>query len=421
MKIAIIGCGPSAIESALYFESLECGVSIFSDLVSVNDYENYISQVEEPMPTELGLSRLKVSNVASYIDDYLKPLTLDFEKRGLFRDCKISRVTKSHLSAFDQVEGKSRMADLFRVTFEMNAQKMIEEQAKLNDMAFNNISAESLVSLKRSIEMAEDFDLVIFAKDTCHRKTPIGIGFNPCLNEPYFNEEENFHSVIPVSLDANLKEVAIFGDANEVSAALLKMNSWQDIDGKSIVIISSDKNILKNLGKTNSNIVNQCCEKIKNEHENFLLEEETRLKDELQKWESLEDYERVKYPRPQMREPQIKFQPGMGAISIDRLDESKKFFITLEPIKDYSQFEEFLGVITISADAILNVNRVRLNTNALSGLNLNNAEIIEESILFKGEPGLFNISSTEVVFDFALLKKKLNIVMDEINKYFSRK
>ena len=114
------------------------------------------------------------------------------------------------------------MADLFRVTFEMNAQKMIEEQAKLNDMAFNNISAESLVSLKRSIEMAEDFDLVIFAKDTCHRKNPIGIGFNPCLNEPYFDQEENFYSVTPVSLDTNLKEVAIFGDANEVSAALLK-------------------------------------------------------------------------------------------------------------------------------------------------------------------------------------------------------
>ena len=123
-----------------------------------------------------------------------------------------------------------------------------------------------------------------------------------------------------------------------------------------------------------------------------------------------------------MREPQIKFQPGMGAISIDRLDESKKFFITLEPIKNHSQFEEFLGVVTISADAILNANKVRLGADTLSGLNLNNAELVEESILFKGEPGLFNISSTEVFFDLILqLEKKLNIVMDEINKYFSKK
>ena len=51
--------------------------------------------------------------------------------------------------------------DLFRVTFEMNAEKMIEEQAKLNKMAFNNISPDAIQSLKRSIEMAEDFDLVI--------------------------------------------------------------------------------------------------------------------------------------------------------------------------------------------------------------------------------------------------------------------
>ena len=64
---------------------------------------------------------------------------------------------------------------------------------------------------------------------------------------------------------------------------------------KTSFIISSDKNILENLGKTNSDIVNQYCKKIKNDYENFLSEEEARLKEELQKWEKLEDYERVKY------------------------------------------------------------------------------------------------------------------------------
>ena len=91
--------------------------------------------------------------------DYLK-------SNGMIRECKISRVTKAHFDAAqDLPEGKTRLGDLFRVTFEMNAEKMIEEQLKLNEMAFNNISPDAIQSLKRSIEMAEDFDLVIFAKD----------------------------------------------------------------------------------------------------------------------------------------------------------------------------------------------------------------------------------------------------------------
>ena len=52
----------------------------------------------------------------------------------------------------------------------MNAEKMIQEQQKLNEMAFNNISHDTLASLKRSIEMAEDYDLVILAKETFFKK-----------------------------------------------------------------------------------------------------------------------------------------------------------------------------------------------------------------------------------------------------------
>ena len=421
MKIGIIGSGPTALEAALYFESIDCMVSIFFEPAIVEKFIDYSSNLESPKPTKLGLARLGNPDVNSYVEEYFKPLIYDFQQRGTLRECSISRVSKSHLSVSGMPKGTSRMSDLFRVTFEMDTGKLIEEQAKLNEMAFNNISPESLLSLKRSIEMAEDFDLVIFSYELNEQRKPIGVGQQYCLNELYFNQEENFIETDSYQIGAGLNEISIFGDANGVSLSLYKLAEYLKDEKKCVTIVSQDKNIIENLGRTNSKQVNEFVTSIKNDYSQFLSNEEIRLKDEMKKWEGLEDYERVKFPKPQMRDPQIKFKEGMSAISIDRLDESKKFFVTIEPTKTAQQFEEFLGVSTISADIIINANERRLKSEQLTGLDISNKEIFNQAIIFKDEPGLFNISNTQVLFDEIDLKRKLDVVMNEINKYFSKK
>ena len=157
-----------------------------------------------------------------YQKNYFDILWSKFLEQGMIRECKISRVTKAHFDAAYLPEGKTRLCDLFRVTFEMNAEKMIEEQAKLNEMAFNNISPDAIQSLKRSIEMAEDFDLVIFAKDNFDKNKFVGVGNNPCLNELYFNKEDQFLVSDYWAEDSLKGSIALVGGGNKISYSLLE-------------------------------------------------------------------------------------------------------------------------------------------------------------------------------------------------------
>ena len=122
-----------------------------------------------------------------------------------------------------------------------------------------------------------------------------------------------------------------------------------------------------------------------------------------------------------MKKPQISILNGMNAISIDQLDESKKFFITLEPSKSPEQFEEFLGVNTIAVDSVINSMPGMINDDLVRGLNINKGEIDRGEILFEGEPGFFQIASEDIYLSSLSTENKLEIIFNEIKKYFSKK
>ena len=359
--------------------------------------------------------------VEGYKKNYFIPLWDNLVALGVLRECQVNRITKAHLSATQKLEGKSRLSDLFRVSFEMNAEKMIQEQQKLNEMAFNNISPSSLASLKRSIEMAEDYDLVILAKEVFSNHCPIGIGANPCLNENVFSEMPFFYESGFKELDPSVKSVALFGNQSGLSKSLMNLNDWLNKSGTHrVFIVHSDKNISDHLGKTSSNKINDHITKTLHELKDFFHHEEIRLEEELKKWNELEDYERVKFSRPQMREPQIIFLTGMNAISIDQLDESAQFFITLEPTKSPEQFEEFMGVKTIGADAVINASSGLVQSNLVRGLNVSLQEVQDGEILFSEEPGFFQLASDDVYVTKRNISEKLEIIFSEIKKYFSK-
>ena len=60
------------------------------------------------------------------------------------------------------------------------------------------------------------------------------------------------------------------------------------------------------------------------------MEEEARLVErKLKEWNEMEDYVRVKYPRPQARPPKIQVYDNVGIVSIDRLDDHQDYFYKL--------------------------------------------------------------------------------------------
>ena len=91
----------------------------------------------------------------------------------LVRLGKINQVSKLNLLKEENLESRSRMCDLFRVTFEMNTEDMVERQRLDNPDAFNQLDPSVISTLKKRIEMAEDFDVVIDARGNT-KYTPLG-------------------------------------------------------------------------------------------------------------------------------------------------------------------------------------------------------------------------------------------------------
>ena len=122
-----------------------------------------------------------------------------------------------------------------------------------------------------------------------------------------------------------------------------------------------------------------------------------------------------------MREPQYRILGGMTVISIDRLDESEKYYLTLEPMKVDSQLEEFLGVTTISCETLINAKNGRFNEKVTRGLMIGNQELANNQVTFENEPGIFNIScQDELSFQLDKFEEKIAIIRNEINKYFTK-
>ena len=119
-------------------------------------------------------------------------------------------------------------------------------------------------------------------------------------------------------------------------------------------------------------------------------------------WDSLEDYVKVKHPKPVPRKETLVEYEHMGIVSIDRLDEHDKFFVTFEP---YNNFENNYSneIKTLSVDYILNAQE----------------QVLDESIyrsLQEFEDGLFKLGKID---DYDL-DDKFNFVFSEVKKYFSK-
>ena len=73
----------------------------------------------------------------------------------------VERVHKRFLSLDEEVPGKSRLQDLFRVIFSNDPKNSILTQVESNPELFEKLGEEVLNSLNEAVESFEDFDLVI--------------------------------------------------------------------------------------------------------------------------------------------------------------------------------------------------------------------------------------------------------------------
>ena len=176
MKIAVLGSGPLALEAALHFDQLGASVTIFAN----NDLGGMVTRVSQFAPetsfeddwisltSKVGRDSVSlnkdlklVPSVGEYYEDYLASLIKKGSPNIVVKPGLVQRVHKRFLSIDEQIPGKSRLGDLFRVVFTTDPETSILKQVESNPELFEKLGSDVIESLNESVESFDDFDLVL--------------------------------------------------------------------------------------------------------------------------------------------------------------------------------------------------------------------------------------------------------------------
>src|SRR5690606_28412069 len=93
--------------------------------------------------------------------EYEAPLINYLKAHQEVRTDEVVSVSKRFLAPGEKIEGRSRFLDLFRVIYQIDPKNFIEEQKSSNPETYQRLTEEFVKSLASSIEMYQDYDLVL--------------------------------------------------------------------------------------------------------------------------------------------------------------------------------------------------------------------------------------------------------------------
>lgn len=427
MKIAVIGSGPVAFEAALdfYLEGAEVKIigkrrplsklhffgttSPFKDL-SI-DPALFMTSLGRDF---IGLeSKVKEDSMTyeELWESYCAPLSQKMMEQGLYLNREVLRVQKRFLDPEEEIKGRSRLHDLFRVTYGLNPSGMVEEQIKENPELKEKLGADILASLKNQVESFEDFDLVFDCRGDYQRPIPMGAGHHYALNEksvaalggisyglPSFDQLEE--------LKKN-KVLTVVGSGLASAYTVLALESWLEEKSHILNIISSEKSLFKRV-LSEDKLPSELKEKLKSLIGTSMekwRQECLKTEKELHAWRDLPLHEKNKVPQPQFPEPQLRLFEGYSVSSVDRLIDREGLFLTLE-IPSWRD-EEKKELVTVAQDHVIAVVGYRLDPRFCEGL-------------CDDEPGHFSFISNEQQQNPKASLERLPLVKSEILKFFSR-
>jgi len=417
MKLAIIGSGPLALEAAAYFNEIGASIKIFTASEAwgggILRFENNLELLSKnwaSYPTEAGRKLGGFSDDICSANDYLKYLNHighQLRQLGLVKDGMVQRVHKRFLRPSTEVEGRSRLADMFRVVYRIDATEQIEKQREENAEVFEKLGKEVVESLKNSIESFEDFDLVIDASGVSNDPMPMGASQSQALNESAMEAGEDLFygkdvlKGIEKITDSTSVITFVGTGAFNLSALNLVKKHFdkkknchiQLVTDEAIPFESIDVRTFKTALEGFQNILNEDQEDFKN----LVAEFEKRIMD----WKNLEPHIRAKTPRPTEPTPRVYVYNGAVVSSVDRLLDQKGIYTTIEG-------SDLIGTAaqlkTLSSDIIFVDNGFYNNEDLKLGLNP------------KNEPGYFSLKDIELEQSSISIKK----IEEEIMKFFSR-
>ncbi len=399
MKMAIIGSGPLAILTATHFDQIGAEVVLFQR----SPLGGNLRFLMDAFPEFKIKVKDEILNVADFFVKDIVPAVLELEKYGLTKQGEVLRVHKRFLHTDESINNRSRLLDLFRVVYSQNPQEAILKQLEENPELFNQLGADVINSLHKPVESFADFDIVIEARGLGKKPAPIGAGGALALNEYNLQESSLLFYEKDIFTKLNLenkKTIVLVGEGKSAKLALLKFKEWLFKTPGNELHWVSYKPVNQSSGNDwLDNETMKLLSEVEVKFDKAKLEFETKMHE----WRDLEDYVKVKVPKPIEPTPLLVIHEGYDVTSVDRLLDRDGVFATIEA----PEFREFAkkkeDMMTLAADALCIARGVGQDT--LGG----------DQVL-KDEPGFFAIKSTD--YNSWLLEVKQ--VEESILKFFKK-
>lgn len=345
MKLAILGSSPLALEAAVRFHLHGASLTWFNfDEV---EYEAHFQNVinSHAYTTDAGFELLQTAGLKYaapanfdykfWKDHYFMPLVGLIQNEHRVRPHEVVSVTKRFLAPAEQIEGKTRFLDLFRVIFQVNPQEFIKEQEANNPETFERLSKELVDSLQTNLEMYEDFDLVIDLRKSVDAGSVSITG--RALGEGRVSQDQLKYGLDALTLATEIahdaqdrRELAMIGSGNLAAEILTTLGDWLKDQRSRIFIVSGEAWPFQKFMEEGEAASVKKLKDLFEHMENEFQVDVTDFHNKLREWQELDDFVQAKKPRPAEPIPRLVFFSGHNATAVDQLIDKRRLFLTLE-------------------------------------------------------------------------------------------
>jgi hypothetical protein len=350
------------------------------------------------------------------------PELIELHAQGVLIAAPWSQVTKRFLLPGMVPAGRSRFADLFRVSFQVNPEGMIAKGLSEQPEIYQKMSDEFMASLKGQLEMFEDVDVVIDASPGVPLRM-LGPG-GPAIGESRLRDNCIQYDVTQVdwkNWPATAQEIAVIGDGARAAHALLNLKEWWQSNSQRRIFLMSlsatpfEKYLTEKSPEAES-------------LKNFLqlaVAEHTEAVARWQKtkaeWDELDDFVKAKKPLADFPIPRLVVFSGHMVSAVDQLVDKSRCFLTVETspfVKGLVQPENNLQELkTIGVDLIVAATGTARAWERFPGLALRASSDRKDSYDSRGlheEVGFFTLTEESS-------PQRIEHIMKELTQLFSPK
>lgn len=340
MKVAILGHNPVGLELALFFDQLGASVVWMGQPDDLKKFESFCRTGYDfsLLTGEVGLSILNSKSsyysFGEYQEKYFIPLVKTLAQKQEIKSVEIESVNKRYLRPEEEVQGRSRFFDLFRVRYTIDPKDFVADQKEANPEVYERLTAEMMQSLQNKVEMYIDVDIVVNALE---RRLPKSLGTNgAALGETRLQSdkivygEDVYAQIQGITEDNEIREVVIIGSGEQAALAVSDLHPWLvKTSNARIFVATAESDPFLHL-KTQSPDLYVKMDKVFEQQEAEMKVETDIFLTKLREWQGLDDFIQAKKPKPIEPIPRLVFFSGHSVTAVDQLIDKKRLFLTLE-------------------------------------------------------------------------------------------